>query len=39
MARVFWQRVGADTRISSEFRAIAGDASAMLERALQHLAG
>ncbi|MEP7043065.1 MAG: type II toxin-antitoxin system HipA family toxin YjjJ [Dokdonella sp.] len=37
MARVFWQRVADDRRISAEFRGIAGDAGASLRRALAHL--
>lgn len=37
MAQMFWQRVAAESRISSGFRAIATDAGATLQRALAHL--
>ena len=39
MARVFWLRIADDLRISNEFRAIAGDAGTLLQRALAHLSG
>jgi hypothetical protein len=37
MAQVFWRRIADDLRVSNEFRAIAGDAGALLQRALAHL--
>ncbi|MEO7064456.1 MAG: type II toxin-antitoxin system HipA family toxin YjjJ [Dokdonella sp.] len=39
MAQDFWERVGSDTRMSAQFRGIAGDASTALQRALTHLSG
>ena len=39
MAHVFWRRIADDPRISNEFRAIAGDAGTLLQRALAHLSG
>ena len=39
MAQVFWQRIADESRISAEFRAIAGDAGSVLRRALAHLTG
>lgn len=39
MAQEFWDRVGSDTRISTQFRGIAADASTVLQRALAHLLG
>lgn len=35
VARVFWQRVADDARISAEFRALAGDAGSALDRAIR----
>jgi len=35
MAAAFWDRVAADARISPSFRSIAGEARAMLDRALR----
>lgn len=39
MAHVFWRRVANEPRISVKFRAIAGDAARLLQRALAHLTG
>jgi hypothetical protein len=35
IARVFWQRVADDARISAAFRALAGDAGSALDRAIR----